>query len=544
MSASESQEKSAGAKEGDPELVEIFIDGEAHQVPKGKNLLEALLDVGEDVSFFCYYPGLSIAAKCRQCLVGIGDGHKLVPSCQISAQDGMRVRSKTEQVLEARRAQLAFTLVNHPLDCVICDKAGECALQRQYMDWDAEASFANHEKVHKPKKVDLGPDVVLDAERCIICGRCVRFTAEIAKSPQLLFSNRGSHTELTTAPGEKFDNAYSLNTVDICPVGALTDKHFRFKSRVWELWSTQSVCTGCSAGCGMDIHHKDGQIYRLVPPKKWDINENWMCNDGRKRFEAYDAMVRPTSVKVANADTSEEAGLDKIVSTLSRFAKDPETADQVAFVLGADVTNEDNWAAVQLAKDVFPGAKLYLAAMMNNDLGDDILRRNDPNPNRTGATAMGQDLGGIASAKAFGDALKAGDIKVAIVLGEALELPEDLSSNLGGLDLFLHLGAEISEISARATVLLPTAAWPEVDGTITNDANETKRLRAAFEPPGHARPAWDWLARIREGLGHPSEATTSKQIFDEIVSAVPAFADATWGPHIPTRQLRFGGRRG
>jgi NADH-quinone oxidoreductase subunit G len=560
-----------------PEMVEILVDGEAHQVEPGINLLDALLELGEDVSYFCYHPGLSVVAKCRQCLVGIGDGHKLVPSCQLTTQDGMRVRSKTEQVLEARRAQLEFTLVNHPIDCVICDKAGECALQRQYMDWDAKASLVNHDKVRKPKKVDLGPEIVLDAERCILCHRCVRFCDEVAGQPQLLFGERGDHTVLTTAPGELLDNPYSLNTVDICPVGALTDKDFRFKSRVWDLSATRSTCTGCAAGCGMEIHHKGGQIYRLVPPKKWDMNENWMCDAGRRIYKAYDALERVTFPKVEDAESDPAAAIAAVAAALEPYlsrpsapveapveagAETPEGANapegdesesgesepaespgaKVAIALGADMTNEDNWAAVKLARELFDGAKLFVASAKDDGKGDDILRKDDPNPNRAGATAIAGEVGTIDE---LGNGLKGGDFKVLITLGTALELPgAALRKMAKTVDMVLQLSPTTTALSKRTKVLLPTAAWPEVDGTITNVDGETKRLRPAFEPPGHARPAWDWLARLAEALGAAWQIRSPKALFEELSAQVPALEGAQWGEELRTKKLRFGGRRG
>ncbi len=564
MTASQENKTDSPKVAQGPEMVEIFVDGEPHRVEKGINLLDALLELGEDVSYFCYHPGLSVVAKCRQCLVGIGDGHKLVPSCQLNTQDGMRVRSKTEQVLEARRAQLEFTLVNHPIDCVICDKAGECALQRQYMDWDAKASLVNHDKVRKPKKVDIGPEIVLDAERCILCHRCVRFCDEIVGKPQLIFAQRGDHTVLTTAPGETLDNAYSLNTVDICPVGALTDKDFRFKSRVWDLWATRTTCTGCATGCGMEIHHKDRQIYRLVPPKTWDMNENWMCNFGRRRYKAYEALERVVAPKVDDAESTPADAIAAVAAALEPYlcrelppAAEGEQGEQeapsspaaqVAIALGADATNEDNWAAAKLARQLFVGAKLFVAAAKEDGKGDEIQRSNDPNPNRAGATsiatatlAKGEELGTV---DALGDGLKGGTFKVLITIGTALELPgAALRKMAKTVDMVLQLSPMATALSKRTKVFLPTAAWPEVDGTITSRDGKLKRLRPAFEPPGHARPAWDWLGRLAEQLGETWEARTPRKVFEELAANVETL-EGEWGEELRTQRLRFGGRRG
>src|SRR4051812_39950094 len=242
--------------------------------------------MGVDISYFCYHPGLSAPAVCRQCLVEVQGQPKLVPSCYTPVAENMEVSTKSDKVLLARRQMLEFTLVNHPVDCPICDKAGECTLQKLYFEHDNGASRVDTPKVEKPKAVDLGPYIVLDAERCILCTRCIRVCDEVAGQHQLEMINRGDHEELSTAPGEALDNPYSLNTVDVCPVGALTSKDFRFTMRSWELDATPSVCNGCATGCNIEIHHKNGRAWRLVPRLNSDVNGHWMCDEGRFTYHA------------------------------------------------------------------------------------------------------------------------------------------------------------------------------------------------------------------------------------------------------------------
>jgi len=532
------QPSKAQPSETQPELVEIAVDGETFSVPKGKNLLEALLDVGEDVSYFCYHPRLSIVAKCRQCLVGLGDGHKLVPACQMTVQEGMKVRSKTEQVREARQAILEFTLLNHPLDCVICDKAGECTLQRQYMDWDGEASLVNHDKVSKPKKVDLGPDIVLDAERCILCDRCVRFMAEVAKAPQLLFAKRGDHTEVSCAPGEQLDHPYALNVADICPVGALTDKSFRFQSRVWDLWSTRTVCQGCAAGCDMELHHKDGDVYRQVPPKRWDLNLNWMCNDGRRTYRQLLEKERVTHPSLGGERTDPDTATTHIAEALQGLIG--AEGSPIGVVLGADVSNEDAYAGARIAQVL--GARLYLGDRPDDGKGDDILRLNDPNPNRAGVRAMANK--DLLNTKALAEALNDGALKALLVVGDGLDLPAPAQRKLNALDLVVLSTPFSSALIKKASVVLPAAAWTEIDGTCTNAAGEVKRMRPAFEPPSHARPHWDWLVRLGVALDADLGFLDAEGAFSEMSANIETFAGASWGDTIPTQRLRFSGRRG
>ena len=526
-------ERSTGATS--PEYVEFFIDGEPVRGKPGANLLQAMIEAGENISYFCYHADLSIAAKCRQCLVGIGDAHKLVPACQLNVKEGLQVRSKTEQIRDARRALLEFTLVNHPVDCVICDKAGECALQRQYMDWDGEASLVNHEKVHKPKKVELGPTVVLDAERCILCDRCVRFCREVARSPQLLFAKRGDHTEVSCAPGEQLDNPYSLNVVDICPVGALTDREFRFKSRVWDLWSTRSVCQGCATGCDMEIHHKGGEVFRLVPPKQWDMNENWMCDYGRRSHKELSAAERLSTSLVKGKPTSDrDVAVSMLADGLRAQLAKPAG---IAFVLGADLTNEDLYTASTLGKAI--GATLYLGDWPDDNNGDTILRSSDPNPNRAGARAIvGDALKPLAE---LAPALK--DIKLLYVVGKA-ELPGPTLAKLKSVEFVAVQSPSASPLTNAAHIVLPAASWAEVDGTVITASGAIKRLRPAFEPPGQARPNWAWTSQLAQTLQRSRSFANAEEVFAALKEDASAFADAAWGQHLPTKRLRFGGRRG
>ncbi len=264
-----------------PETVKLTIDGQERVVPKGTMLIEACNEHGADVPFFCYHKGLSRPAVCRQCLVEVKGQPKPMPSCYTPVAEGMVVDTKSEKALDVRRQMLEFTLLNHPIDCPICDKAGECMLQKHYFNWDAKYARNDGIKVEKAKVVDIGQHIVLDQERCILCTRCIRVCDEVAKAPELTMANRGDREVLTTAPGKRLDNPYSLNTVDVCPVGALTAKDFRFQMRAWELTATHSVCSGCATGCNTEIHSSRDQLYRLVPRENAAVNQHWMCDVGR-----------------------------------------------------------------------------------------------------------------------------------------------------------------------------------------------------------------------------------------------------------------------
>jgi NADH-quinone oxidoreductase subunit G len=540
--ANETEEKKTDKTEPPgPELVEISIDGRKYQAPKGENLLQFMLEQGLEISYFCYHPGLSVVAVCRQCLVGLAKMNKLVPACQTPIGPGMEVDNSSDKVLAARRQLLEFTLVNHPVDCPICDKAGECILQRHYMDWDHAPSKIDHSKVRKPKHVDLGPRIVLDDERCILCTRCVRFMAEVAKDPQLVVSKRGSKAVLTVAPGRKLDHPYSLNVVDICPVGALTDKDFRFKMRVWELSSTRSVCNGCATGCPCEVHHRRDRIYRLVPRRygNHDINDNWMCDFGRYTYKAV-AADRLSLPRVQGKETGWDEAIGFVADRL-KVALEGDRA-RIGVVLGADATNEDNFAASRLAFDFLGAPRVYLGAEPEGDAGDDFLRDNDPNPNRAGAAACGADIGTAAE---LADDLAEGKLAALYVVGERLHLPAEALAKAQALDLFaVQATHDRSPLVQSAQVALPAAAWAEVDGTITNRENRTQRLRAAVAPVDFARPHWQILVQVARRAGLTLDFVSPRAIFEAMQQEIELFKDAEWGAELPPQLLRYAGSRG
>ena len=371
------------------ETVTLTIDGRQITVPKGTNVLEAARALGLDISAFCYHPGLSIAACCRQCLVSIEKAPKLAPSCQTIVGEGMVVHTKDPASTAARKQMLEFTLVNHPIDCPICDKAGECTLQKLYFEHDNADSRVDTPKVHKNKAVDLGPTVVLDQERCILCTRCIRTCDEVAGVHQLEMANRGDHEVLGTAPGAQLDNPYSLNVVDVCPVGALTSKDFRFTLRAWELYATNSVCNGCATGCNIEIHHKNERAWRLVPRHNPDVNKYWMCDDGRFTYHEL-REDRLGGATVDGLPSTWERALKTAATKLGGLLKNP---GEVAVVLSANESNEANFALAKLAA-AWKVTNLFVAANAPvPERADDILRDADVNANSAGVKAILAGLG-------------------------------------------------------------------------------------------------------------------------------------------------------
>jgi NADH-quinone oxidoreductase subunit G len=540
--------------------VTLKIDGQSVTVKKGTNVLEAARSIGVNISYFCYHPGLSSPAVCRQCLVEVKGQPKLVPSCYTPVADNMDVLTSSEKTLVARQQMLEFTLVNHPVDCPICDKAGECTLQKMYQEWDSSHSRTLDAKVHKPKMKDLGPHIVLDAERCILCTRCIRVCDEVAHQHQLTMAWRGDREQLTTSPGQELDNPYSLNTVDVCPVGALTAKDFRFQMRAWELYTTPSVCAGCATGCNIEVHHARGQIYRLVPRENPNVNKFWMCDEGRFTYKE----VRERRVAGARL-LGEPASIDKAIAFAADrilALRDAATISSMGVVLNAQATNEDNFALLQVAEALGITAIYMAGRPARPEREDEILRSPDVNPNTRGVMMLAGKRGKTASQLAMD--LVSGSLRGLWMLGDHVDLDEQAQGALEKLDIVVYQSPHENFLSDKVQVLLPAASWAEVHGTFMNAKGTVQRVRAAVEPPGEARPNHELIALVAHKLGLsiiplPQAAPTAprlspvvsapqlpsaKAIFAHMIKAVPELAEASFGREAPLIQLRFAGSRG
>src|SRR5689334_706768 len=323
-----------------PDLVTVNIDGREIAVPKGTNVIEAARLVGVDVPHYCYHPKLSVVGNCRMCLIEMGmpavDPATKAPvidpttgkqkinwiprpqiGCGTNATPGLHIRTNTPMVKDCREGVTEMLLINHPLDCPICDQAGECKLQEHSTAYGRGYSRFVEQKNVKPKRTQLGPRVTLDDERCILCSRCIRFSKEIAKDDVLGFIDRGSYSTLTCYPGKQLENNYSLNTVDICPVGALTSTDFRFKMRVWFLKETNSIDTESSVGANTVVSSREGVIYRITPRRNDAVNDTWLADSGRVLYKQVKADDRLTSVKVNGV----ESALDIAVNAAAEIFK-------------------------------------------------------------------------------------------------------------------------------------------------------------------------------------------------------------------------------
>jgi NADH-quinone oxidoreductase subunit G len=513
----------------------LTVNGKEIEVPAGTNLIEAARHAGVEVPHYCYHPGLSIAGQCRLCMVDIDKTPRPTIACNTLAADGMVVSTETDRVRETRKSIMEFHLINHPLDCPVCDQAGECWLQIYYMKHGLYDPRMTDEKVHKPKAVPLGPHVMLDAERCILCSRCVRFCDEITHTGELGIFSRGDHSEIGLFPGTELDNKYSGNVVDICPVGALTDRDFRFQVRVWYLESAKSVCPGCARGCNIEVHvnrrrphHAEGRrVARLKPRFNADVNRWWLCDAGRYGFAPVDAADRLLVPTRRDGETTTAATWDEAIAAVAGMLR-RGPADEIGVIASPKMANED-LAALRRILDVCAIRHVGFAVPPRTPGDEDaFLIRADKSPNALGAELVG--LGG--DVRAILAAARGRRLKCLWVFGHDLlasAWPEsEVLEALRAVETLIFTGANANRTSARAHWVLPAAAWVERDGTYTNFEGRVQRFRLAVEPLGQALAEWEMLGRMLAALGEAPTATRAEHWFRQLTGAVPAFAGLSY----------------
>ncbi len=526
-------------------LLNVQIDGVWHQFPKGTRVIEACRQAGVFVPHYCYHPKLSSPGNCRMCLVEMGfprlgpdrkpelgaDGRPIInwmPRPQIScAQDvseGMAVRTDSPLVKECQRGVMEFLLINHPLDCPICDQAGECLLQEYAVDYGNSTSRFLENKVKKPKRVQLGPRVTLDDERCILCSRCIRFCQEIAHDDVLGFVDRGSYTVLTAHPGKLLENNYSLNTVDICPVGALTSTDFRFKMRVWFLKETKSICTSCATGCNTIIGSREDVIYRQTPRQNDYVNSCWMCDYGRLNFKYLEAETRLVEPRVRLGGKLAATDWPTAIAHAALQLKETP-ASHIAIIASARMTNEELWLTSQLAKSLGVRA---IDIVPRREAGDNILLSEDRNPNTNGARLiLGSDSEPGAKLMTLADAVRSGQIKALAVLGEnAMHLGLTVEQ-LARLPTLIMMDILENEATECATVVLPSCGFAEKRGSMVNGRGRLQRLNRAVRPPGNARDDWEILRDLLQAVGGGDSLHSVDQVFRRLSETVPQFAGLT-----------------
>ncbi|MBV6511931.1 MAG: Nitrate reductase [Ignavibacteriaceae bacterium] len=535
-------------------MPKFTLDGNEVEFQPGETIIEAAKKVGVDIPHFCWHPSLSVSGNCRVCLVEIEKMPKLAIACSTIASEGMVVHSQSEKTLSARNAVMEFLLINHPLDCPICDEAGECKLQDYAYQHSVGESRFTEEKQHKDKRVPLGPNVMFDGERCISCSRCIRFADEITKTGELTFVQRGDRVTIVTFPGKEFDNAYSLNVTDICPVGALTNRDFRFKARVWDMSATKTICSGCARGCNTEMWVRNNEILRLTPRQNDAVNSYWMCDHGRlETFKQVHSAERVNGVYMKREGQDVKVSWDEAYANaageLKHFNK-----DEIAVIASASSTCEDNFMLAKFAKSVLSTKHIDYIPHVIPGSGDDLLIREDKSPNALGTELAGvQPAAGGLNRDAILEGVKKGTIKALIVVDEDLaSMSPEMETALAKLDVLIAVSTHHNRTTALANIIFPSAAYAEKNGTWVNFQGRIQRIRPAvttleadrtldnlaqsrldkfgteFDRWGKsvkldARPVWKIFAGLSTAFGNKMKYNTAEDVLIDMGKSIDAF---------------------
>jgi NADH-quinone oxidoreductase subunit G len=526
-------------------LVNVQIDGHWIQVPRGTRMIEACKIAEKEVPHYCYHPKLSSPGNCRMCLVQMGmpprpapgqapvydtEGYQKIGwmprpviACSNTVGENMGIRTQGELVEKCREGVMEFLLINHPLDCPICDQAGECRLQEFSVEHGKGESRFKEDKVKKPKNVKIGPRIRLDDERCIMCSRCIRFMDEVAHEPVLGFTERGTHTTVGVFPGRELTNNYGLNTVDLCPVGALTSNDFRFQMRTWFLKETNSIDTNCGTGANTTIWTRGNKIFRITPRQNDDVNSCWMPDSHRLNYVCPTDEDRLTAalIKVDNVheETCWENALEAAADALKQFSP-----GEIAIIASGRQTNEELFMMRTLAAEL--GIE-SLAIVAREEASDDMLISADRNPNTTGAKLILQDNDATATLATFREGIYKGDIKAVFVASEDLLEEADFSADdLEALELLISIHTSANATAQASDIVLPGAGSAEKRGSMVNVAGRLQMLNAACIPPADARTDWKIIRDLILTLSGESAEQAPQSIealFQTIATSIPEF---------------------
>lgn len=556
-------------------MPEIVIDGQTYEFEGDHKLLQFIQDLGKEVPFFCYHPSMSIPANCRQCMVKVGqyvkdketgeyeldeDGEKqirwfpkLQTSCNLTMSDDMVVHTQEtdDLVKRAQKDNLEFILINHPLDCPICDQAGECPLQIQTYKYGPEGSRFEVKKVHKPKRVELGPRVTLDAERCINCTRCTRFTQEISKTHQLTITSRGDKNYPTTAPGETFDDPYSMNTVDICPVGALTSSDFRFKARVWEMNQTPSIDITNGKGSNIDLWTRDNLILRITPRHNEDVNDHWIPDEARDAYKLFNENRISRPIQKLDGEQI-LSSWNNAIATFNEQVADTDN-DKILIIGSPHASVEENYIFSKYANLLGIDQPVF-TPNIEEGKGDGFLITDDLAPNTTGCKLLN-----LKEMKASAIKKSVKNAELLIVLSDHL-LDRNVLSEEDFDDKFVIVFAtNHSDTTKAADLVVPittaaehAASYVNIDGRIqrTFPAKETKysnrrldlemsegrldRYGTNFdnwrteENKVDCLPLWRFMAEVSDQSGVDVVFDSGREIIEEIADLNETFSGVSY----------------
>ncbi|MBN2384795.1 (2Fe-2S)-binding protein [bacterium] len=518
-------------------MITLEIDHKTVQAEEGQSIIEVAWANGIEIPHFCWHPGLSVAGNCRMCLVEIDQVPKLQIACATPVCQGMKVFTKTERVIEARRGILEFLLINHPVDCPICDQAGECFLQDYYQEHGLYKSRFKESKVKKGKVIDLGSDVVLDQERCVLCSRCVRFLQEIAHDEQLAIFERGDRSEIRTVTQTKLDSLYAGNLYEICPVGALTSRDFRFQCRVWYLDSTPSVCPGCSRGCSIFLDHYQNKVYRVRARFNPQVNQYWLCDLGRASYKQISSPDRLRTCLLKRDQGLIEADYETVLNEAAARLNDVLTRSEpksIAVMGSPQLSNEEAYLLKTFTRDVLKTRNIDCYYQPDDlPLSDDILLTSDRNPNMQGCLALG--LKPTPPGMTIRDMLAAarrGALQALLIADLDLFIKDThekaIISALEEIPLIIAFQKQRNKVTPYAHYIFPVTCWAEMEGTFTNFEGRVQKFERALEPPQPVFPLFRILNDLARACGLERQALEARQIFSQITENRAEYNGLSW----------------
>ena len=507
------------------------IDGEPVEYEPGEKVLSAALRCGKIIPHYCYHPGMSIVATCRMCLVDVidlGNGRpapKLQTACSVDATAGMKIETFNQKVEEGRKLVNEFLLINHPLDCPICDQSGECTLQDYSFKYGSGKSEMDYSKRVNGWR-DIGTFVALERNRCIQCSRCDRFTREITGTNEFGMFNRGHELAVDTYTDRPMTNKFQGNMADICPVGAITEKEFRFKRRVWKLKKNHSICTGCSTGCNVTIEHDRNEVFRLKPHENQNVNKWWLCDEGRltyrKMNEKKSRINQPLGLIGENLEgISWEKAYGAIAERIRELKPLPQ---EVLALTDTHASNEELFLIQKLLKEGFSSENIFCPfpkwEQSESDFFINTLITTDKTPNRAGALAL--QIKGDQKNKKLKKVIE-GELKVVFVLGNPFENELEFKEIIKRTQLVIHIGVFHNSWSEIADVVLPGQFYSEKEGTYTNKNQRVQSTEIAVKALRRTRPEWQIISELSQALGHKSSFESIPQVFNVMVQEAKAF---------------------
>ena len=507
------------------------IDGEPVEYEPGEKVLSAALRCGKIIPHYCYHPGMSIVATCRMCLVDVidlGNGRpapKLQTACSVDATAGMKIETFNQKVEEGRKLVNEFLLINHPLDCPICDQSGECTLQDYAFKYGSGKSEMDYSKRVNGWR-DIGTFVALERNRCIQCSRCDRFTREITGTNEFGMFNRGHELAVDTYTDRPMTNKFQGNMADICPVGAITEKEFRFKRRVWKLKKNHSICTGCSTGCNVTIEHDRNEVFRLKPHENQNVNKWWLCDEGRltyrKMNERKSRIHQPLGLIGENLEgISWEKAYGAIAERIRELKPLPQ---EVLALTDTHASNEELFLIQKLLKEGFSSENIFCPfpkwEQSESDFFINTLITTDKTPNRAGALAL-HIKGDLKNTKL--KKVIEGELKVVFVLGNPFENELEFKEIIKRTQLVIHIGIFHNSWSEMADVVLPGQFYSEKEGTYTNKNQRVQSTEIAVKALRRTRPEWQIISELSQALGHKSSFESIPQVFNAMVQESKAF---------------------